>query len=228
MVSGARTSLGRGPWQQRGRRRGRHKVQTFIRATCPLKLLRTRGSDRRAELRLTRGSGQPLSTARRPTGKSPARELRIGHSQDLGLPASALTMIIVSESSAKATQPVRTGRYTPARLRRSAAPSNTPRYADVLPISVYTEEVNRSRSAISNRASGGPCSGMAPGWARKWWVTRRRGYPVASAPRRSRSGVGVQLVQRVGCSSWTPTPDLLRGKPADATGYPLPYPYLAD
>ena len=138
-VSGARTSLGRGPWQQRGRRRGRHKVQTFIRATCPLKLLRTRGSDQRAELRLTRGSGQPLSTARRPTGKSPARELRIGHSQDLGIPASALTMIIVSESSAKATQPVRTGRYTPARLRSSAAPSNTPRYADVLPISVHTE-----------------------------------------------------------------------------------------
>jgi hypothetical protein len=143
-VSGARTSLGRGPWQQGGRRRGRHKVQTFIRATCPLKLLRTRGSDRRAELRLTRGSGQPLSTARRPTGKSPARELRIGHSQDLGLPASALTMIIVSESSAKATQPVRTGRYTPARLRSSAAPSNTPRYADVLPISVHTEEVTGS------------------------------------------------------------------------------------
>jgi hypothetical protein len=86
-------------------------VQTFIiRATCPLKLLRTRGSDRRAELRLSRGSGQPLSTARRPTGKSPARELRIGHSQGLGLPASALTMIIVSESDATSTHgPIHTG-----------------------------------------------------------------------------------------------------------------------
>ncbi len=51
-------------------------------ATCPLRLLRTRGSDRRAELRLTHGSGQPLSTARWPTGKSPARALKIGHSQD--------------------------------------------------------------------------------------------------------------------------------------------------
>ncbi len=39
--------------------------------------------------------------------------------------------------------------------------------------------------------------------------------------------MGVQLVQRVGCSSWTPTLDLLRGKLADATGYPLPYPCLA-
>jgi len=79
-------------------------VQTFIhRATGPLKLLRTRGSDQRVELRLTRGSGQRLSTARRPTGKSPARELRIGHSQGLGLSASAPNMIIVSESDATST-----------------------------------------------------------------------------------------------------------------------------
>lgn len=64
---------------------GRHKVPTLIiGATCLLRLLRTRGSDRRAELRLTRGSGQPLSTARWSTGKSPASALRIeriGHSQ---------------------------------------------------------------------------------------------------------------------------------------------------
>ncbi len=51
-----------------------------------------------------------------------------------------------------------------------------------------------------------------------------------SRPRRCQgmqSGVGVQLVQRVGCSSWSPTPDLVRGKLTDATGYPLPYPYFA-
>jgi hypothetical protein len=144
-VSGARTSLGRGPWQQRGRRRGRHKVQTFIiRATGPLKLLRTRGSDRRVELRLTRGSGQRLSTARRPTGKSPARELRIGHSQGLGLSASALNMIIVSESSAEVRQLKRTRRYPPASCRSSAARNGTPRYADAQPISVHTEEVTGS------------------------------------------------------------------------------------
>jgi hypothetical protein len=147
-------------------------VQTFIiRATGPLKLLRTRGSDRRAELRLTRGSGQPLSTARRPTGKSPASELRIRHSQDLGLPASALNMIIVSESSAKATQPVRTGRYTPAHRPSSAARTDTHRYANARRIRVHTEEVNRSRSG-----SLGPPAGRAPGWPRagheKWWVTR--------------------------------------------------------
>jgi hypothetical protein len=48
---------------------GRHKVQTLIvRATCPLRPLHTRGSDRRAGLRLTRRSGQRLSTAPRPTG----------------------------------------------------------------------------------------------------------------------------------------------------------------
>ena len=137
----------------------------------------------------------------------------------------ALNMIIISEPSANMTQPVRTSRYTPARCRSSAARNDTPRYADARSISVHTEEVNRSRSAVSGlrRASlrDRPVLGAKvvghPG----------RGYPVASAPRRSRSGVGVQLVQRDGCSSWTPTPDLLRGKLADATGYPLPYPYIA-
>jgi hypothetical protein len=34
-------------------------------------------------------------------------------------------------------------------------------------------------------------------------------------------GSGIQLVQRVGCFSWTPTSGFLRDKFADATGYPL-------
>jgi 2-keto-3-deoxy-L-rhamnonate aldolase RhmA len=56
----------------------------------------------------------------------------------LVLPASALNMIIVSESSAKATQPVRTGRYTPTGCRSSAARSDSHRYLDARPISVHT------------------------------------------------------------------------------------------
>jgi hypothetical protein len=49
-----------------------------------------------------------------------------------------LNMIIVSESSAKATQPVGTGRYTLARRRSSAARNDTPRYVDTRRISVHT------------------------------------------------------------------------------------------
>jgi hypothetical protein len=178
-VSGARTSLGRGPWQQRGRRRGRHKVQTFIiRATGPLKLLRTRGSDRRVELRLTRGSGQRLSTARRPTGKSPARELRIGHSQGLGLPASALNMIIVSESSAEVTLRVRTERCATVRSRSSAAHNDTPRHADAQRISVHTEEVNDSRP-VNLR----PPAGLAPGWPQGWAGRSSEGAGIPSRRR---------------------------------------------
>jgi hypothetical protein len=66
-----------------------------------------------------------------------------------GLPAGAAfeappNMIIVSESSAEATLLVRTGCYTTARLRSSAAPNDTQRYADIRPISVHTEEVTGS------------------------------------------------------------------------------------
>jgi len=51
-----------------------------------------------------------------------------------------VTMIIVSESSAEATQPVRTGRPIPARSRSSAAHNDTPKHADARPIRVHTEE----------------------------------------------------------------------------------------
>jgi hypothetical protein len=161
----------------------------IIRALCPLKLLRTRGSDRRAELRLTRGSGQRLSTARRPTGKSPARELRIRHSQDLGLSASALNMIIVSESSAKATQPVRTGRYTPAHRPTSAARSDTHRYANARRIRVHTKEVTSSIpvSPTSERPDRGPrgASGHAVSHDRCRHRSIPGAWPQAGDPRTS-------------------------------------------
>jgi hypothetical protein len=70
------------------------------------------------------------------------------------------SMIIVSDPSAEATQPVRTGQYTPAHRRSSPARDDIVRYADARPISVHTEEHN-CRSEIDH-ASGGPCSGMAP------------------------------------------------------------------
>jgi hypothetical protein len=46
-------------------------------------------------------------------------------------------VIIISESSAEGTQPVRTDRYTPARRRSSAAGNDTPRHADARPVSVH-------------------------------------------------------------------------------------------
>jgi hypothetical protein len=61
-----------------------------------------------------------------------------------GNPGVALNMIIVSGSSAKATQPVRTGRYTPAHRPSSAARSDTHRYANARRIRVHTEEVTGS------------------------------------------------------------------------------------
>lgn len=51
----------------------------------------------------------------------------------------ATNMIIISESSAEATQPLRTGRYPPTRRHSSAACNDTARYANIRPISVHTE-----------------------------------------------------------------------------------------
>lgn len=53
---------------------------------------------------------------------------------------SRLNMIIVSDPSADATRPFRTGRYTAARRRSSTARSDTPRYTGARPISVHTED----------------------------------------------------------------------------------------
>jgi hypothetical protein len=83
------------------------------------------------------------------------------HATRLVLPASALNMIVVSESSAEVTQLGRTRRYTPAGCRSSAARNDTPRYADARPISVHTEEHNLSK--INNPV---PPAGLAPGWPR--------------------------------------------------------------
>lgn len=66
-------------------------------------------------------------------------------------------MIIVNESSAEATQPVRIGRYTPTRRRSSAARSDIPRYRGARPIRVHTEEHDQSKidnlAAAHKRAS---------------------------------------------------------------------------
>lgn len=94
----------------------------------------------------------------------------------------ALNMITVSEPSAEVSQPVRTGRYTPARRRTSAARDDTPRYADARPIRVHTEERNRFK--INNpSASGGPRSGMVPLLAVRVVAPEWRVHPVASAPK---------------------------------------------
>lgn len=61
-------------------------------------------------------------------------------------------MIIVSGSSAEATQLVRTGRYLSARCCSSVACNDTPRYGDVRLISVHT--------GVLTGASGLPDPGL--------------------------------------------------------------------
>jgi len=68
--------------------------------------------------------GVPASSAR-----PPGAAFRLG-----------LSMIIVSEPSVKATQPVHVGRSTPTRNRSSATHQDPPRHADIRPISVHTDE----------------------------------------------------------------------------------------
>jgi hypothetical protein len=60
------------------------------------------------------------------------------------LPNRGSGLIIVSEPSAEATRPVRTGQSAPACSRSSAVRSATPRYAGTRPIRVHTEEVTGS------------------------------------------------------------------------------------
>jgi len=82
------------------------------------------------------------------------------------LPNRGSGLIIVSEPSAEAPRPVRTGQSAPACSRSSAVRSATPRYAGTRPIRVYTEAHNRSK--ISNhRPPAGLDSGMPQGWARR-------------------------------------------------------------
>lgn len=61
-------------------------------------------------------------------------------------------MIIISESSADVTQPVRMGRHTAACSRSSAAHDDTQKYTDARPISVHTEEVTKSKYQPAHRA----------------------------------------------------------------------------
>lgn len=72
-------------------------------------------------------------------------------------------MITVSESSAEATQLVRTGRYTLPRRRSSTTRNETPRHANAWPISVHT------RRAQSDLRSTVPSAGLARmERARRW------------------------------------------------------------
>ena len=86
-----------------------------------------------------------------------------------------LQVIIVSESSAEATQLVRIVRYTPARRRSSAARSDTPRYVDAQPISVHTRRRNRSK--INRLPLAGLGSGMEPELVRRVVGIRCGGIP---------------------------------------------------
>jgi hypothetical protein len=112
-------------------------------------------------------------------------------------------MIIVSESSAESALSGRTSRCPPTRSRSSTAHNVTHRHANIRPISVHTEEV------INQDQSLGPLAGLAPGWPRAGHEvvgTQGMGIPSRRHRRCSRSGVGVQLVQRVGCLQLDPDP----------------------
>jgi IS6 family transposase len=69
-------------------------------------------------------------------------------------------------------------------------------------------------------------SGMAQGWARKWWVTNCAGIP----PRRqwtcSRPGAGVHVVQPSGAPHGPLPLARSKAKAADATGYPLTHTHV--
>jgi hypothetical protein len=108
-------------------------------------------------------------------------------------------MIIVSELSAKAAQPVRTDRYTPAR-HRSSAPAMT------LPGS-RTHGRSAPKSTIG--AETKPC---------RWGVSLRDGLPrLGMRVVGHQGGAGIPSRQHRGCSR----PGLLQDELADATGYPL-------
>src|SRR5437763_12191328 len=92
-----------------------------------------------------------------------------------GLANRRSLLIVVSEPSANAAQRCRAGRYPPARNSRSAALNDTSWYADARAISVHTEEVNRSRSAVSGLRRALLRDG--PGGGTKVGVTRGAGIP---------------------------------------------------
>jgi hypothetical protein len=77
---------------------------------------------------------------------------------------AGLSMIIVSDSSADATQPARIGRYTAACSRSSATHDDTHRYTDARPISVHTKEVTSSIpvSPTSERPDQRPARSFRP------------------------------------------------------------------
>jgi hypothetical protein len=103
------------------------------------------------------------------------------------------------------------------RVRRLGRPARHPRrtfFAMSVPSSPAPPAGLRSRMATDTGAT-------------KAVVTSAAGIPSRRRHRRSRLGADIQVVQRMRCSTWMSAPDLLRGKLADATGYPLPHPLLS-
>jgi hypothetical protein len=111
-----------------------------------------------------------------------------------------LSKIIISESSAEATRPVRTDRSAPARRRSSAVCDDTHSHADARTISVHTKSTTDLRSTDCLRrasAPGGPkaeperggstsCAGIPSRRLRGKLATRRNTHfascPAAGSP----------------------------------------------
>jgi hypothetical protein len=87
-------------------------------------------------------------------------------------------VIIISESSAEGTQPVRTDRYTPARRRSSAAGNDTPRHADARPVSVHRSAPHRCSRLLKHLLTSlEPCPRRAAGlWDGQPQEPLRRGW----------------------------------------------------
>jgi hypothetical protein len=94
----------------------------------------------------------------------------------------ALNMIVVSESSAEATRPARTGRCAPACCCSSAARDDTPQYSDARQISVHTGVLGGAAVLSYVRGPAGPR-------IRRWSLRGARRTPTNSGPNQvGRSG----------------------------------------
>jgi hypothetical protein len=208
----------------RKRRVGRYAHQVLIREDAPAKL----ATDILAAPMATRWVAQP--TWRRAVSlrlswgglRSELAGVVPSHIPDLFQPA--LNMIIFSESSAEATQPVRMGRQISARCRSSAARNDTPRYADVRQISV------RTKGTTGSEINHVPPADLTPGWPRRlgreWWGTRgaRVSRPIGAEGEAGQARGSRSFSRRV--LHLDPAPGLLQDEPADATGYALPPPFI--
>jgi hypothetical protein len=74
------------------------------------------------------------------------------------LPRLALSMIILSEPSAKATRPVRTDRHAPTHSPSSTVHNDTPGQTDAQPISVHTEVLEGVSVSLQSPCTSRDCS----------------------------------------------------------------------